>query len=90
MDDKIVFGEQKPAITEVTVVEAARIWSGGDGIISLNGRITGLDAFILMLATTDEEIGPFVVNSVCARELCSLLIAEGFGPTRDDGMPPQT
>ncbi len=38
MDDKIVFGEQKPAITEVTVVEAARIWSGGDGIISLNGK----------------------------------------------------
>jgi hypothetical protein len=70
----------RPKLTEVTVVDAARAWGAGDEILSLNGKRTALDAFILLLATDSVTHGPFLMNSTCARELCALLVTEGFGP----------
>jgi hypothetical protein len=74
------FEKYRPNITEVTVVAAAQAYGLGDDILSLNGRRVALDSFILLLATDAETHGPYLMNAVCARELCALLLAGGFGP----------
>jgi hypothetical protein len=74
------FIKYRPKLTEVTVVEAAQAYGRGDEILSLNGKRTAIDAFILLLSTDAETHGPYLLNSTCARELCGLLISEGFGP----------
>jgi hypothetical protein len=74
------FIKYRPKITEVTVVKAAQTYGLGEEILSLNGKGTAIDAFILLLATGDETLGPFLMNSTCARELYALLVTEGFGP----------
>jgi hypothetical protein len=78
--DKSDFMKYRPNLTEVTVTKAAEAYGRGDEILSLNGKRTALDAFILLLANDTETQGPFLLNAVCARELCALLIAAGFGP----------
>jgi hypothetical protein len=75
------FEKYRPNLTEVTVAKAAEAYGCGDEILSLNGKRTAIDAFILLLATDDETHGPYLINVVCARELCALLLAEGFGPS---------
>jgi len=81
MSEESDFKKYRPPITEVTVLKAAESWSGGDDILSLNGQSTAMDlAFILLLATDSRMLGPFLLNRVCARELCALLVAAGFGP----------
>jgi hypothetical protein len=74
------FKKYRRNLTEVTVVEAAAAWGRGDDIRSLNGKRTALSAFILLLATDADTLGPYLMNGVRARELCALLVAEGFGP----------
>lgn len=80
MTEESDFKNYHPSITEVTVVQAVQSYGRGDEILSLNGKRTGIDAFILLLATDAETHGPFLLNRACARELCALLLAEGFGP----------
>jgi hypothetical protein len=80
MMDETDFKKYRPNITEVTVVKAAEAYGRGDEILSLNGRRTGINAFILLLATDSETLGPYLLSSICARELCGLLISAGFGP----------
>jgi hypothetical protein len=80
MTDESDFIKYRPKITEVTGVKAAQAYGQGDEILSLNGKITAIDAFILLLATDAETHGPYLMNAVCARELCALLLTEGFGP----------
>lgn len=80
MSDESDFIKYRPRITEVTVVEAAQAYGRGDEILSLNGKRTAISSFILLLANDLEAHGPYLLNSKCARELCGLLIAEGFGP----------
>jgi hypothetical protein len=80
MNDQSDLSKYRPKITEVTVVETAQAYGIGDEILSLNGKRTAIDSFILMLATDAKTHGPFLINSTCARELCSILLAEGFGP----------
>jgi hypothetical protein len=75
------FEKYRPKLTEVTVVRAAEVYGRGDDILSLNGQRTALSAFILLLATDAETHGPFLMRAKCARELCALLVAEGFGPS---------
>jgi len=70
----------RPRITEVTVYHAASTFGQGGEILSLDGKRTAIDSFILQLATDNEVIGPYLLNATCARALCRLLIAEGFGP----------
>jgi hypothetical protein len=70
----------RPNLTEATIVQAAQAYGLGDEILSLNGQRTGLDAFVLLLAKDAETLGPYLLNSVCARALCALLISAGFGP----------
>jgi hypothetical protein len=74
------FIKYRPNVTEVTVVEAAHAYGRGDEILSLNGQHTAIDAFILLLSTDADVHGPYLLNSKCARELCALLLSEGFGP----------
>jgi hypothetical protein len=74
------FKKYRPAITEVTVVKAAEAFGVGDEIVSLSVRGAGIDSLILLLATDAEQRGPYLLNAVCARELCGLLISAGFGP----------
>ena len=73
------FIKYRPQLTEVTVIQAAQAYGLGDEILSLNGKRTAIDAFILLLANGTETFG-YLMNVVCARELCALLLAEGFGP----------
>jgi hypothetical protein len=80
MTDESDFKKYRPNLTEVTVIKAADAYGRGDEILSLNGKGAAIDAFILLLATDSETHGPYLLNSVCARELCGLLISEGFGP----------
>jgi hypothetical protein len=74
------FKKYSPNLTEVTVAKTAEAYGRGDEILSLNGKRTALNAFILLLATDGETYGPYLMNVVCARALCALLLAEGFGP----------
>jgi hypothetical protein len=76
------FQKYRPAINELTVVHAKSHYDSGDEILSLNGKSTALSHFILMLATKSETFGPYLMNGVCARALCALLVAEGFGPQK--------
>ena len=80
MTDDSDFKKYRPNLTEVTIIKAAEVYGRGDEILSLNGKRTAIDAFILLLATDAETYGPYLMNVVCARELCALLLAEGFGP----------
>jgi len=80
MTDESDFKKYRPNLTEVTVVKAAEEYGLGNEILSLNGQGTAIDAFILLLATDSETLGPYLMNVVCARALCALLLAEGFGP----------
>ena len=80
MTDDSDFKKYRPNLTEVTVVKAAEAYGRGDEILSLNGKRTAIDSFILLLANDAETHGPYLMNAVCARELCALLLAEGFGP----------
>ncbi len=80
MTEESDFKKYRPNLTEVTVFEAAQAYGRGDEILSLNGQRTAIDAFILLLATDSGTHGPYLMNAVCARELCALLVAEGFGP----------
>ena len=80
MTDEADFIKYKPNVTEVTVVDAARAYGSGDEILSLSGKRTAIDAFILLLSTDSEVRGPFLLNSVCARELSAILLSEGFEP----------
>lgn len=63
----------RPEITEMTILKAAQDWGAGNEIVSLNGRETALDSFVLVLATDGEALGPFLLNRSCARELYGLL-----------------
>ena len=80
MTEESDFLKYRPKVTEVTVNKAAQAYGLGEEILSLDGKRTAIDAFILLLATGDETLGPFLMNSKCARELYALLAAEGFGP----------
>jgi hypothetical protein len=80
MTDESDFIKYRPSITEVTVLQAAQAYGLGDEILSLNGKQTAIDSFILLLANDTETIGPYLMNAKCARELCALLLDEGFGP----------
>jgi hypothetical protein len=80
MTEESDFKKYHPNLTEVTVNQAAQAYGRGDEILSLNGKRTALDAFILLLATDAEMHGPYLMNATCARELCALLLAAGFGP----------
>jgi hypothetical protein len=74
------FEKYRPQLTEAMVTRAAQAYGRGDEILSLNGQRTALNAFILLLATDAQTFGPYLMNGVCARELCGLLVAGGFGP----------
>jgi len=82
MTEESDFTKYRPVLTEMTVVKAAEAFGRGDEILSLNGKGTAIDAFILMLATDADIHGPYLMNAMCARELCALLLAEGFGPPK--------
>jgi hypothetical protein len=81
MTDESDFKKYRPNLTEVTVLKAVEAWGCGDEILSLNGKRTAIDAFILLLANDALTHGPYLMNATCARELCALLLAEGFGPS---------
>jgi hypothetical protein len=76
------FKKYRPKLTEMTTLQAAQAWGHGDEILSLNGKLTAIDAFILLLAADDRTHGPYLMNATCARALCALLVAEGFGPPK--------
>jgi hypothetical protein len=80
MTDESDFLKYRPAVTEVTVLQAAQAYGRGDEILSLNGKRTAIDAFILLLSNDSEVHGPYLMNSTCARHLCAILLDEGFGP----------
>jgi hypothetical protein len=80
MTDESDFIKYRPSVTEVTILKAAQAYGRGDEILSLNGKRTAIDSFILLLSNDLEVHGPYLLNSKCARELCVLLLTEGFGP----------
>lgn len=82
MSDEDDLRNYRPVITEVTMVRAAEAYGRGDEILSLSGKRTAIDSFVLLLANDTEPLGPFLMNAVCARELCALLLSEGFGPQK--------
>lgn len=80
MTEESDFRKYQPKLTEVTTLQAAEAWGRGDEILSLNGKGTALKSFMLLLATDEKAHGPYLLNATCARALCALLQAEGFGP----------
>lgn len=82
MNEEELFQKFLPKLTEVTEVKAAEFFYRSGGVLSVNGKTSGLDAFTFVLATGAETYGPFVLNSVAARGLCRILISNGFGPVQ--------
>jgi|HubBroStandDraft_2_1064218.scaffolds.fasta_scaffold1052715_1 hypothetical protein len=80
MTDESDFIKYRPSVTEVTVLQAAQAYGRGDEILSLNGQRAAIDAFIILMSNDSEVHGPYLMNSTCARELCALLLDEGFWP----------
>jgi hypothetical protein len=81
-DEERAFRRFQPQLDERTSVEAAQSFGLGNEIVSLNTKQAGLDSLILLLATDSEIQGPFLLNQICARELCAQLIGAGFGPSQ--------
>ncbi len=81
MRDESDFEKHRPKITEATTVQAARAWAQGGEILSLNGKRTAIDSFILVLASGSNPHG-FLMSGHCAKKLCAILIDEGFAPDR--------
>jgi hypothetical protein len=82
MTEESDFEKYYPKLTEVTNIKAAKTYGEGEEILSLNGKRTAIEHFILVLATDLAERGPFLMNATCARALCALLVDEGFGPPK--------
>lgn len=80
MSEKSDFDKFRPTITEVMVAQVASQFGAGGEVLSIDGKRTGLDAFIIQLASDSELFGPYLLNATTAKELCARLIAEGFGP----------
>jgi hypothetical protein len=80
MTEESDFIKYRPLINEITIVQAAQSWGISDEILSLNGRRTAMEHFVLLLANDSFVLGPYLLNSTCASALCGLLLAEGFGP----------
>lgn len=81
-DDESKFKERRPKLTQVTTVQAVEAYNRGDLVVSLNGKRTAIDAFILSLATETDTFGPYLLNATCARALYALLVAADFGPPK--------
>lgn len=79
MSEEADFQKHLPEITEMTTLRAAEAFGIGGEIISLNGKGCGLDAFMLVLANDQEQLGPFLLTNTSARALFRLLKDEGFG-----------
>jgi hypothetical protein len=80
--DEQLFQRFQPRLNEVTEAKAAEFFYSTHGIQSLNGKLSAIDAFTLVLATDSEQYGPYVLNAVSARALCRLLMEHGFGPVK--------
>ncbi len=80
MSDEENFAKYQPKVTELTILEAAQAFGTGDEVISLSGRQTGIDSFVLVLARDNHQHTVVLMTGVCARELGALLVSEGFGP----------
>ena len=71
MSEQSDFEKYRPPITEMTVLKVGKSYGSGDDILSLNGQDAALDAFILLLATDNRTLGPFLLkSSVRSRALC--------------------
>ncbi len=80
MTDEENFAKYHPDVNEMTILEAAQAFGIGDEVISLSGRRTGIDSFVLVLARGNHQHTLVLMTGVCARELGALLVSEGFGP----------
>jgi hypothetical protein len=79
-EDALRFEKYRPKITLAMVSKAAADYGEGNEIVSLEGQRTAIDAFILLLATDSETIGPYLFSHHVARQLCAVLIDADFGP----------
>lgn len=70
----------KENLPEFTDVQAEALYRRFGEVISVNGREGPIDSFLLMFVTEKSDCGPLCLNPVVARELCKLLIANGYGP----------
>ena len=80
MSDEELYQRFLPKLTEVTELSSANFYHDTGGVVSANGKRSALDAFTLVLATDEQEFGPFLLNAVAAQGLCRLLVEHGFGP----------
>jgi hypothetical protein len=78
--DEILFREKLPNFTDV---EAATLFGKYGRIISIAGRVGPLGDTVLVKFASESGLtaGPLVLTSLVAKELCKLLIDEGFGPS---------
>lgn len=80
MNDQELCQKFRPSLTEITDVQAVEFFSRHGEILSVNGRRAAISTFVLVLAAGPEIFGPFPLNATAAKELCRILIDQGFGP----------
>jgi len=78
MTEEELFEKLKPHLTEATDARSLKFLSETGGIVSVNGKVSGLDALSLVLAANGQTFGPYLLTSAAARGLCRLLIKLGF------------
>lgn len=79
---EVLFRTKKP---QINPVEALQLIGEHGEIVSAGGREAALDLFLLVFVSEkDTKVGPLALNPVVARELCKLLLDNGYGPERTD------
>jgi hypothetical protein len=70
--------DRRPRFTDY---EARKLIDEHGQIISVDGRHSALDLFIVAFASEKgTTVGPLSLNPIVARALCKLLVDDGHGP----------
>ncbi|HUZ75938.1 MAG TPA: hypothetical protein VMU87_23370 [Stellaceae bacterium] len=80
MDRKTLFEAKRPQFMDYQY-QAQELWQKYGEIVSVDGRPTALDSFLLtFVSENDITARPLALNPVVARPLCKSLIDNGYGP----------
>jgi len=81
-EDETLFQQKRP---QIPLDAALRIVEEYGDMVSMDGRIAAINHFLVAFVSKKGDLaGPLMLNAVVARELCRLLIANGYGPKTAD------
>jgi hypothetical protein len=80
-EDEILFWQKLPQLPLDTTL---RLFEEHGDMVSMGGRPAALSHLLVAFVSRKGDlVGPLMLNSTVARELCKLLIENGHGPERE-------